>query len=243
MWKILNIFLISSFCVKCSSIESINLINPAYFEKGDNALQSTIGFPRPHEDIEVRLLCGAYVSYEGRFGKTYCRDINEENMGFVLALEKSLNEGIIQPAIRQDGKSFSVWFNFSVIFNSLGNTGSIYLFPNHGINSDRFGENYISAQRILKRTGSQPGVDVLSKRWRWNLLSTECYEGYDVWLIFHISSLGEIQKYEQGISNRSDDCSSYIVKRVMKELQYIPAHYDGKPVDSILVERFWDDSK
>ena len=221
MKRILLVFFVL-FCVTCRA-ETINSFEPATFSNtGKYALQNRIKFPKADDNVSIVVFCDADVSKTGRLKETYCFSENKkETYAFEKAVLRAADGAKIKRAkVNEKGKP--IWFQFSVEFSKKEEQKNISLYANHGRNTNRYGKNYISAQRYYESPRS---------------FFIGCHRNTHIFIKAIIDENG-MPSHVEAMGKGIEPCKNNIEKGFLKS-RYIPAFSNEKPVASIYLESFF----
>lgn len=124
---------------------------PAKFGTGPDSPVSLIRFPDIEYDGAWIIKCGSWVRTNGRMENISCYNIGEDRPAgrkFAQAIERITREIKLSPA-SVNGRRQTVWVSFSVGFQKDADGQLIELYPNQFLDYDKYGETYISPQRIM----------------------------------------------------------------------------------------------
>ena len=194
---------------------------PATFEEGKRSLRSKLKFPKVDGDVSVTVTCTSIGAANGRIREAKCSAANDPTQKFAIAVNRRVKSARIIPAT-VDGREEKVDFQFAVVFTRTGETESINVYVNNQKNVDRFGPDYISAQRYSPYE-----------------LPDACKERRAAFLILEVAVVSaegvvtesDLQVDEVGIPNTCE----VQLREITKSSRFIPAHHEGKPVESVWV--------
>ncbi|MFL0810485.1 MAG: energy transducer TonB [Agarilytica sp.] len=199
---------------------------PVNFIDGDKSLQSRIIFPEWEGDITVTLRCDAGVHKFGTIKKeNFCFTKNDEYQVFAKAVMDAAEYSKLEPALVK-GKRKSIWFQYLVTFHKKDGKKMIVLYPNYGLDMDKYGPYYTSAQRYSS------GVRTYFNRCR--LLNT------NIWVKAKIDEFGKAHDVEAISSEKGGERCAKNIAYKLKKGKFIPAMNDGKPVPSLYTESFFN---
>ena len=203
---------------------------PANFGKYEARFVGSIKFPEGSEDVDLALRCASPVSERGQVGRISCAFTRQPKVdqAFINAIttKRSHLRIRIEPA-RAKRLRKTVRFQYTVRFERDAEGSRISVFPNHGHAMAEHGLNYTSPQRYENARG---------KLWRW---CKQVFEGRISGFITR-EGLAEDVKIEAD-GSPSPRCIESIATDFEKS-KYIPAFVDGSPIETRLVQSYWDDT-
>lgn len=147
----LAIFIVQ--CLACTQVlaksDAVAEYTPADFMDGEKTIHRRITFPEWEGDVSVSLRCDARVSKFGRIIENYCFSNGNKYALFEKEVHKATKKSLLVPAT-VDGVKKSVWFQYFVNFSKKGKKKRIAIYPNYGLEMDRYGTNYTSPQRYSR---------------------------------------------------------------------------------------------
>lgn len=194
---------------------------PATFEEGKRSLKNLLKFPRVDGDVSVTVTCTSIGAANGRIREAKCSAANDPSQKFAISVNRRVKSARIIPAT-VDGRDEKVDFQFAVVFSRTGDTESINVYVNNQKNLERFGPDYISAQRYSPYE-----------------LPDACKERRAAFLILEIAVVSadgvvtesDLRVDEVGIPNTCE----VQLREITKSSRFIPAFHEGKPVESVWV--------
>lgn len=199
--------------------------SPATFADDPRALQNRLDFPDLDEDVDVIVRCIAPVTESGVMRDPVCFNRDESNSTFFRRIIRASRGSKLNPAI-VNGRSVRInMFQFTVRIQKQGDAESIVLYPNHLYNTQYYGDDYIAAQSY--GVGTSPSCNSRTDR----------FGDLNVRIVYTVDANGEVGEEMQAMDNTFADCVSAFKASIRAE-SYIPAHYEGKPVDSVVVQLF-----
>lgn len=194
---------------------------PATFVEGKRSLKTLLKFPKVDGDVSVAVICTSIGTAKGRIREAKCSAANDPSQKFAIAVNRRAKSARINPAT-VDGRDEQVDFQFTVIFSRTGDAESIDVYVNNQKNLDRFGPDYISAQRY-----SPYELPDVCKERRASYLILEVAvvtkEGAVTDSQLHVDSVGIAKVCEDAL------------RVITKSSRFIPAFYEGSPVESVWV--------
>jgi hypothetical protein len=172
-------------------------------------------------DLSVVVTCTSTGSAKGRIREAKCSATNDPSQKFALAVSRKTKSSRITPAT-VDGKDEEVDFQFSVVFTRVGETETIDVYTNNRKNLDRFGPDYVSAQRYSPYE-----------------LPDDCKLRRLSFLILEVAVVtvegtvreSDLHVDEVGIAKTCD----VALRAITKNSRFVPAFHEGLPVESVWV--------
>lgn len=198
---------------------------PANFYDGKKSLQSRIKFPEWDGDITVSIRCDALLYKYGTIKKwNFCFTEDDKYDIFSKAIMDAAEFAKLSPA-QVDGKNKKVWFQYLVTFHKKDGKKMIVMYPNYGLEIDKFGPYYTSAQRYTADLRSY-----FNKCRRPNT---------NIWISATIDEKG-IPRDVKAVSSDvgGEKCAKNLAYK-FKKGKFIPAMAEGRPVASKYVESFF----
>lgn len=208
-----------------SQAQEVKVYEPANFGGKGNSFEASIKFPhamaKSGEDRTLIINCDASISRTGRFLSNYCFQNDPKFFPYVVAINRAAIAGKIEPA-KIDGIAQIVWFQYFVAFTKKGNKTLIEVFPNSGLQAEKFGFEYTSAQRYKEDSGN---------------FASGCGAAYNKTILVKaiIGKDGKTKNVAVEGKDLSDTCVENL-KRDFSEQEFIPAIFEGKPIDSFYSE-------
>lgn len=200
--------------------------SPAGFLEGDKGLQEKIVFPSWDGDVTHVLRCDAEISKLGRVLLNVCFSENDEYKVFeraTLIAGKGLR---LRPAV-VNGKKKKVWFQYIVLFKRSGVAEYIEVYPNYGLEMEKYGKSYSSPQRYK---------DNVRNYFR------GCDTRTNVWIKAVIDESGKVGDVDIVGAKGRKRCKRNILKS-FPLADFIPAYSNGKAVSAIYTESFFSYSE
>ena len=194
---------------------------PAIIGDDPQSLYNRLSFPNVDGDWNALVKCTAQVGESGSVRSPICFDRDETNSPFFPVVMRSARGSRMIPATVDGVNVFVEMVQFSVLFQQRGEQQAIVVYPNHGNNRQFYGDNYIAAQRI------------------WRDSEYGCFHRTDinVRMVFSLDANGEVGEEIEAMDRAFGNCLTAF-ERFIKKSTYIPAYFEGKPVDSVVVEWF-----
>jgi len=194
---------------------------PADFVEGERSLKNLIRFPKVEGDLSIVVNCTSIGTSKGRIQDAKCSAPDDPNQKFAIAVSRRTKSARITPATVA-GIAEEVDFQFNVVFTRAGETETIDVYTNNRKNLDRFGPDYISAQRYSPYE-----------------LPDVCKERRISYLILEIAVVTK-----EGLVNESDlhvdtigiakACETSL-REITRNSRFVPAFHDGLAVESVWV--------
>ena len=226
---VLLILSASIFGIRLASADGSPTFTPARFGSGEKSLQKKIKFPDVDGDFSVLVRCRGWVGKRGHMRHQTCFTPGESQAVFATAIRSAFRNAKMVPA-QVEGKKEWVYIKYLVRFTKAGDNRYIRIFPNWGEDYSNYGTDYIGAQYASSISGRWPSVCV--------------NQAPDYWFLTEelVKADGTLQSVE--IIPLSDNLYSVCMDALKRRLlasKYIPAFYDGKPVDSTVIHN-WSDA-
>lgn len=120
----------------------------ARFVAGEHSLENLIRFPELEQNVDVTIFCSIQVWRSGELRYNNCFGVQAD--GKVRAFQDAVSDAArlakATPAT-MSGKKVKVRMQYRVKFSGRANDASISVYPNWGVDSDRFGPSYEAPQR------------------------------------------------------------------------------------------------
>ncbi len=193
----------------------------ANFVEGERSLKNLIKFTKVKGDLSIVVNCTSIGSAKGGIRDAKCSATDDPSQKFAIAVSRRTRSARITPAI-VDGKNEQVDFQFKVVFIRTGETETIDVYANNRKNLDRFGPDYVSAQRY-----SPYELPDVCKERRASFLILEIAvvtkEGRVKESDLHVDSIGIAKVCETSL------------REITRSSRFVPAFHDGSAVESIWV--------
>ncbi len=201
--------------------EAVESFKSANFVEGKRSLKNLIKFPKVKGDLSIVVTCTSIGTAKGRIQEAKCSAADDPSQKFAIAVSRRTKSARITPAV-VDGKDEQVDFQFNVVFTRAGETETIDVYTNNHKNLDRFGPDYISAQRY-----SPYELPDVCKDRRLSFLILEIAvvtkEGRVKESDLHVDSIGIAKVCETSL------------REITRSSRFVPAFHDGVAVESIWV--------
>ena len=192
---------------------------PARFVEGDRSLVNRIKFPKTDGDALVEVVCRGHATARGRMRDVRCSSTEGPERDFAGAVRKRLNSSRVEPAT-VNGEPQEVDFQFTIVFERVGQEESITAYLNNGHNVERLGRDYISPQRYSPHVWPSSCLS-----WRDNEVIIE---------IATVETSGRPSEV-RAVTTRSrmvESCGASLTRQ-LEEGRWIPAMKDGEFVDAV----------
>ena len=199
---------------------------PAIIGDDPQSLYNRLSFPNVDGDWNALVKCTAQVGESGSVRSPICFDRDETNSPFFPVVMRSARGSRMIPATVDGVNVFVEMVQFSVLFQQRGEQQAIVVYPNHGNNRQFYGDNYIAAQRY--------GV---TQSIRCSMLDDRYWAVSYRRMVFSLDANGEVGEEIEAMDRAMGDCLTAF-ENFIKKSTYIPAYFEGKPVDSVVVEWF-----
>lgn len=199
---------------------------PAGFDDGELSLAHRIRFPDVEDDVTKTAFCEVVVEDNGRLYGNNCRITGSKNKLFYYAIRDATRRSMRAVPAIVNGKPRSALFHYQVLFVREDGRDSIRIFPNWGYASKTYGPEYHAPQRLLEPRRWSCGGE------RFGALATNRINEAG-------ASVGKVSfRLSVGLTP-SPHCIS-MIRDTHEKAEYVPAHHNGKPVESTYVE-LWGD--
>ena len=188
---------------------------PATFGDKKQEIISKIKFPEIYPGTPVNVLCEALISSRGRvnIGFCYIARPRANTEPYIFKVVQGFHRVYISPA-RINGGLHSAYMQFRVRFEKEDGRERIELFPNLGVNRYVYGDDYVAAQFYWLREGTG-----------------NCSNYVNLLMDMQVMKDGSLKDVRLLNKDLSKQCENYYV-RLFNQRKYIPAFYQGKPVES-----------
>lgn len=200
---------------------------PATFGSGKSSLQKLMTFPELRGDATARIRCASQVNNKGRMKSTGCYQNTAGDEVYIAVIVKAAKKARMIPATAA-GKAFDVYVQFQVEFIKVGDSESIRVLNNPGLqeNIDAYGDDHIAAQRGL-------ATDSFTK-------ACPKHARYMVWAKAYVGEDGQQDSFSilpgEG-APITEKCRAGIIA-TLRDSTFTPAIADGEPVPSSFIEPF-----
>jgi len=225
--KSLNLFAaLTATVLVLSALDASNSVfaatfTPATFVEGKRSLKNLLDFPKIDGDVSVTVSCTSIGTANGRIREAKCSAANDPSQKFAIAVNRRAKSARINPAT-VDGRKEKVDFQFTVVFSRTAGEESIDVYVNNQKNTDRFGPDYISAQRY-----SPYELPDVCKERRLSFLILE---------VAVVTADGAVKESDLHVDSVGipNTCEVQL-REITKSSRFIPAFYEGSPVESVWV--------
>ena len=205
-----------------TAVAEVRTFVPATFGKYESKFVKSIRFPKGEEPVDLRLLCDATLHNDGRGRGVFCEG-RETHPDFHKAITKHKARYLRVVVPRTDGRKQTVRFQFNVHFVRDASGEQIKVQPNHRHNVDAFGEAYSSPQRYEGPYRATTKCDLL----------------FDVKIRGVVPANGQGAKEVSVVEAEANPSCTEAIAEYFARSDYIPGFADGRPVEMVLIERFW----
>jgi hypothetical protein len=198
-------------CVVHSSTEFV----PAAIGDGPESMPHHIYVPDDTPDGRYATRCEAEINARGKallYGCYRLRDTTPQSL--VQAIQRGVGQSRFVAAT-EDGKPVPVYMALSVWINVTDGKALIGVFPNDGLNVEKFGLDYVSPQRLNQFTFRHNSAAAQS------LMST--------WMRLSIDETGKITDSRVETAPGVTDGLTRAVQRSIKLMEFRPGYYQGRP--------------
>jgi len=186
-----------------------------------------IEFPETHGDATVNLQCVTVLKSNGKMKDAGCYINNNWEPEFVEAIQKAAKKAVLIPAKEgKNGREVALMFRVEFLKRTDEKTINVYLNPGIGEMVEEYGQDHISAQRVMGK-----------ERWQ------KACPTHARWLVHaraHVNEEGQASSVELehgGGIVPPGQCQQALVDTITGS-KYAPATVDGIPVPSSYVEPF-----
>jgi len=195
---------------------------PARFADSEEPLQSLIEFSHSGKDIDVKIKCDTVITDEGKISRVVCYGPDRRKVSYKKAIYDVIKNVEFVPAT-VNGEAKTVILQCTVQFVRQEGVANISVYPNHGYNVKKYGDNYSGVQRYDWDIWSSRGCRRHNRRF---FVSTEAIVGSDGKLLDY-----KLDKGEQRLGPCEEDLNKHVSSG-----SYIPAMMDDIPVQAKFVE-------
>ncbi|PCK08804.1 MAG: hypothetical protein COA42_07310 [Alteromonadaceae bacterium] len=218
------LFVFSSISVHASNTSDV--FEPANLKDSKSSLQNKIKFPRKvlRSDVDTNLVvrCDAQVTRSGKLSLNYCLDKSKKAFPYVVAINNAAKRATIKPG-KVNGRARKTWFQYYVVFMKKGDKHSVEVMPNSGLEVNRYGFDYTSAQRYKEGKGN---------------FGVGCGINKHITVNAVIETDGTPSEIKVATEDAGKNCIKYLTKTFMAQ-KYIPAMVDGVAVRSLYSEQIF----
>ena len=195
---------------------------PATFGKYESKFVRSIRFPKGDTPVDIRLLCDATLHNDGRGRGLFCEG-RDDHPEFHKAVTRHKARYLRVVIPRTDGRKQTVRFQFNVHFVRDADGERITLAPNHRHSMARYGDTYSSPQRYEGPYRA----------------TTHCDLVFDVRVRGVVPADGGGARDVEIVESEANPSCVEAILGYFARSDYIPGFADGKPVEMVLIERFW----
>jgi len=186
-----------------------------------------IEFPETHGDATVQLQCVSIIKGSGKMQDAGCYIENNWDPDFAEAVRKASKKATFAPAHQGNkGKKIALMFRVEFLKTADEKTINIYLNPGDTEMIDAYGQDHISAQRVM---GKEAWQKTCPKHARWL-----------VYVRAHVNEEGvasSVSLVHGGGIVPTGNCQQALINTITSS-PFAPATVDGEPVPSSYVESF-----
>ncbi len=210
--------------------------SPAMFQTGEGSLESRFFLPDSRKDKELTIFCSALISVRGLIEEQRC-NWDHKNKPYRIPAGNAIRNVRLEPAT-VDGQKVIAYIKYAYKITHKDGKSSLKVYPNHFVNSQYYGDDYIAAQSYIPGTDLYASESVFfGKPWIEREVQRKCRRDARVFLKMKIENTGKVSAVEVIDKPRPKSCGDSIAEAVAKGL-YIPAFNQGQPVASIYVEKY-----
>ncbi|MDP6651995.1 MAG: hypothetical protein QGF90_07815 [Gammaproteobacteria bacterium] len=201
---------------------------PAIIGDDPQSLHNLLSFPNVDGDWNALVKCTAQVGESGSVRFPVCFDRDETNSPFFQEVIRSARGSRMIPATVDGVNVFVEMVQFSVLFQQRDEQQAVVVYPHHGNNRQFYGDNYIAAQRYGVTQSADCDARTRSSR----------FGELNVRMVFSLDANGEVGEEIEAMDETLADCLTAF-ENFIKKGTYIPAYFEGRPVDSVVVQWFY----
>lgn len=195
--------------------------------EAERYLLRLIEFPETHGDATVKLQCVAIIKGSGKMQDAGCFIENNWDPDFAEAVSKASKKATFVPAMDgKKGKKIALMFRTEFLKTGDEKTINIFLNPGIGEMIDAYGQDHISAQRVM---GKESWQKACPKHARW-LVHVKA----------HVNEEGvasSVELVHGGGIVPTGVCQQALVETITSS-PFAPATFEGEPVPSSYMESF-----
>jgi hypothetical protein len=188
---------------------------PVEFGAKKDSIVKKIHFPESYPGKPVEVFCEAQITMLGRVHLDFCYPAKhyDDVRDYVYAVWHAFHRVFLSSA-RVNGQRVVSHMQIRVRFEKILGEEHIEMYPNMGINTDLYGDDYIGAQ------------------YYWAKMNLGACDKYvNVVLYMHVGLDGRPRNIKLLNKGVSEHCTGSLVRQ-FKRRKFIPAFYQGKPVSS-----------
>lgn len=210
-----------------SSVASQQSYVPASIKDSRMSLARLIKFPKKQvkssEDVAVVVRCDAFLKKNGKINSNMCYQDDSTHYPYVAAISRAAKKAVLNPG-KVNGASRIVYFQYYVLFVKKDGVTSVEVIGNSGLELEKYGADYTSAQRYQDSAGKFGAGCGYNKKITVNAI---------------ISNTGEIGSIGVIGEDLGEKCVRYLEESFHAQ-RFIPAFYDGKAIPSFYSERIFN---
>lgn len=214
------------------------VFTPATFASGDFSISNTLNVPlvRPPGGYDVSLTCQMIVETDGSTRSPHCL-VDERYLDFQWEVVKAVTGMTLVPAT-VDGEPVRVLMNFMAGYRCLEACGTL-LMSNHARYVHDYGFAYSAPQPILEGDSWYDGYDE-KLAWISSGMRAEEVSGIRYLISTRVETDGRSSR--RRVSQRTTGywTAASRAASTLDNVRYIPAFYDGQPIELTLYE-YWLD--
>lgn len=223
--------ILCAYLANADNTEEVLVFEPATLKKFRSGLQNRIKFPKiaakAKEDVNVVVRCDAYVKVTGKLSSNYCYESGKFYFPYVTAINRAADGAVVRPA-RINDKAKKVYFQYFVVFMKEKGKTSIDVIPNSGLEMDKYGFDYSSAQRYMESSGR---------------FGASCRKDRHYTVNTVVSALGVPEAVTVSDEESAGIKCITSLKKSFLGQRFIPAIVDDVPVTSFYSERVFSYSR
>ncbi|WP_143247464.1 hypothetical protein [Agaribacterium haliotis] len=179
----------------------------------------------PTEPAKASVLyCRADLASSGAVDKVDC--YGEAETGLLESTEQALVLQSFEPATVEE-KAVPVRMSFRVAYTLIDDSARAILIPNLGTMQDLYGRNYVAPQERLDVADWYSAYSEYS----WEPADAWLGEGDHARIAAVVESSGQPTLIRTVEANQAYERDAKIIKRSLKNSQFLPGSVNGKPVD------------
>lgn len=198
--------------------------SPAAFTDDEKSLQNLIEFPQTEKDLDIIIVCQAYIRRSGRFGSNVCFYQDDKYLQFERAIFEASRGAVIKPA-RKNKSGRNVLLSYRVQFIQIGNKRSIKAYPNDGMLIGEYGEDYFSPQLLY---------DTFN-------VSKACSSTPHIWIAVGVNEEGMPISSDVGGGKSFEGCRREYTRGLDRSL-FVPARLNGQVITAKNILSFFNRS-
>jgi len=192
---------------------------PVSIKDSERSLESRIKFPKKmaksKEDIGIVVRCDAFIKRNGKVKSNMCFEEGDLHYPFVTAINRATKSAVFNPG-KVNGATTIVYYQYYVIFLKKGQSTSVEVVGNSGLEVEKYGTDYTSPQRYRESKGK---------------FGAGCGHNKKITVNAIVSELGVVSDVAIVGNNLGEKCVKYMEKAFINQ-KFIPAFYQGKAVSA-----------